>query len=510
MKTIPRKPKTPHDHQLRDIKIIFDTLSTIQPDYRLLYQLPTGGGKTLVFSEIAKKFIEVFNGQVFILTHRSELCRQTASILRQMGIETGTLTSRETKQKHNSDCTVAMVETLRNRIRERKINIDKVRLVIIDEAHHNSFRKLLGNFKNAFVIGVTATPFSSDIAVPMNKTYKQLIAGENIQSLIDSGFLAKPKAHVYEVELNTLKKGIHGDYTVASSNELYSTPAMLNLLLKAYNENAKGKKTLIFNNGIETSIKVYEAFNDAGIPIRHLDNKTPDDKRKEILGWFRKTKGAVLTSVSILTTGFDEPSVQTVILNRATTSITLYHQMIGRGSRILPSKRTFTIIDLGNNIQRFGEWEQPLDWEAIFKNPEAFAEQLNYAGTGSAFESHALSAEIRSRFPNTLELTFDVESHYEDIIAHGLKPKRVIQQSLRQQALMCIDNASSVSEALELAELLSPEIEWRTNQYVKCIEKATKSYKQWLTDDYKQRLHKFIVKLYYLKESRELAQTKSA
>lgn len=175
---------------------------------------------------------------------------------------------------------------------------------------------------------------------------------ESIGILIDNGFLAKPKSFVYEVELNSLKTGIHGDFTIHSSNQLYGSVAMLDLLLEAYKENAFGKKTLIFNNGIAVSMQVEEKFRAAGIPVRHLDNKTSKADRKEILKWFKKTKDAVLTSISILTTGFDEPSVKHVILNRATTFITLYHQMVGRVARRLASKKTFGITDLGNNIQR--------------------------------------------------------------------------------------------------------------------------------------------------------------
>ena len=501
--------KTPHPYQQRDIELILAQLQNLQPNSRLLYQLPTGGGKTLVFSEIAKKFHETSGGKVAILTHRVELCKQTATVLKNRGLKTSVITSSKKVKSGANDCMVAMVETLKNRIKEKKIKTGDVRLVIIDEAHHNSFRKLLASFKNAIVIGVTATPFSSDIAVPMKKTYDALITGENIQALIDGGFLAKPKSVVYEVELNSLKKGIHGDYTVSSSNELYSTPAMLSLLLEAYQNNAKGKKTLIFNNGIESSVQVCEKFTEAGIPIKHLDNKTTPEDRKEILKWFRKTKGAVLTSVSILTTGFDEPTVQAVILNRATTSLTLYHQMIGRGSRVMPSKKSFTIIDLGNNIQRFGEWQQPLDWKYIFEHPEAFAEQLQYAGNGAASHSHAISSDMRAQFPNTLEMTFDVEGHYEDVVAHGLKPKRVIQQSLRQHAMMCIENGATLSDALALTEVLAPEIEWRVNQYTKCIDKATKNYKAWLLEDYKQRLSRFVRKIHYLKEHKEMSTTET-
>jgi len=489
--------KTLYAYQEKDIQAIFEQMETAQENMRLLYQLPTGGGKTVVFSEIAKRFIERFDKTVTILTHRKELCSQTSSTLKNRGVKNRVINSNSSNFKADCTCYVAMVETLRNRIKSKKIRTTGVGLVIIDEAHHNSFRKLLGSFKDAFVIGVTATPFSSDVTKPMKSNYNSLVTGQSIGSLIEEGFLAKPASFSFEVELNTLKTGIHGDYTVSSSNELYGSPAMLDLLLNAYQAHSKGKKTLIFNNGIDTSKKVCAAFEAAGISTRHLDNKTPGDERREILRWFKKTKGAVLTSVSILTTGFDEPSVQSVILNRATTSLTLYHQMIGRGARKLPSKKTFRIIDLGNNIQRFGEWHEPVDWKYVFENPEAFAQQLHYqSGGNSAVQSHALSAEVRAQFPNTLEMTFDIESHYQEALESDKKPKTVIQQSIRQQALMCLQNAETLSQALNLAEALHPEIEWRIKQYVKCLEKASKNYKEWLLEDYKNRLDLLIKKVY--------------
>ncbi|MEP6806120.1 MAG: DEAD/DEAH box helicase [Flavobacterium sp.] len=496
MKTNIQPTPSFYDYQEKDIDTIFEKMDS-NPKSKLLYQLPTGGGKTIVFSEIARRFIKQYGKTVVILTHRKELCKQTSSVLRRIGVQNCMITSKTGNFKPDCDCYVAMVETLRNRIKSKKIKPRDVGLVIIDEAHHNSFRKLMGSFKKAKVIGVTATPFSSDIAKPMKQHYDTLVTGESIATLISEGFLAKPKSFVYEVELNTLKTGIHGDYTVSSSNELYSTAAMQELLLKAYQENALGKKTLIFNNGITTSQKVLETFENAGINIRHLDNKTPDEERKAILKWFKKTKDAVLTSVSILTTGFDEPTVQHVILNRATTSITLYHQMIGRGARKLPSKKTFGITDLGNNIQRFGAWEAPLDWQNIFENPESFAKELHYNATGtSAVQSHGMSAELRAQFPNTLEMTFDIEGGYQEAMDTDKKPKTVIQQSIRQHAKMCMENSETLSHAIALAEALQPEIDWRVKQYVKCLENASKNYKNWLMEDYQNRLKGLIIKLY--------------
>ena len=175
----------------------------------------------------------------------------------------------------------------------------------------------------------------------MKDNYDKLIVGDDIATLIKNGFLATADLYHYDVGLTTLKIGINGDYTVKSSEALYTNTLMQSKLLTAYEELAKGKKTLIFNNGIYTSKEVYYTFKKAGYNVKHLDNTASKQERKDILKWFKNTPDAVLTSVSILTTGFDEPTVESIILNRATRSLTLYFQMIGRGSRIFKDRNTF-------------------------------------------------------------------------------------------------------------------------------------------------------------------------
>jgi superfamily II DNA or RNA helicase len=486
-------------YQENDIKQLFDRLEQNPDNHRLLYQLPTGGGKTRIFSEITNRYISKYQSKVMVLTHRVELCNQTSNTLKKLGVKNKTISSdvKSINKKEGYHCYVAMVETLKNRIKDGLINPEEIGLVIIDEAHHNSFHKLLGHFKNARIIGVTATPFSSDINLPMRRNYKELIVGESIGSLITQGYLAKPKTWRYDVELNTLKTGLSGDFTVSTSDELYSSQAMLDLLLHAYETHSKGRKTLIFNIGIFTSKNVHQHFTNAGYPIRHLDNHTPASERAEILKWFKKTNGAILTSVSILTTGFDEPTIQTVILNRATTSLTLYHQMIGRGSRCLPKKKSFNIIDLGNNTDRFGNWSDPVDWQQVFDHPEAFYEVLH---SKTEFEAHQLPSDLRSKFPNTLQISFDVQQAYQQAHEQQVKPKIVMRDSIRQHALMCADNSTTIAEALSLADELDKEINWRVKQYGKCLGKVTKNYTDWLQEDYKQKLQLLIKKIMQRRE----------
>jgi len=487
-----------YNYQQQDIDAIFEKFDDKPDDYHLLYQLPTGGGKTVIFSEIARRYIEKYNRKVLVLTHRIELSKQTSLMLTTFGVNNTIIDSSVKELAYNNefDCYVAMVETLNNRLRDKKFHMDYVGLVIVDEAHYNSFRKLFSYFKKSLFLGVTATPLSSNIDLPMYQTYDELIVGEPIQSLIDKGFLAKAVMYGYDVELTSLKIGINGDYTVGSSDELYSRSAMQDLLLQSYESRAKGKKTLIFNNGINTSLYVYETFRAAGYNIKHLDNRTPEAERKNILEWFKTKPDAILTSVSILTTGFDEPTVEAVILNRATRSLTLYFQMIGRGSRKLPGKDTFTVIDLGNNAARFGLWCDAIDWQHIFKSPDYFLENLRGDAEIESHHVYIMPEEVRAKFENTAIVAFDVEEEYENAVRENARPKSVIEKSIRQHAFMCIENSDSITEARKLAKELDPDIEFRVKQYARLLTKTTKNYKEWLAEDYKGRLSILITKIF--------------
>jgi superfamily II DNA or RNA helicase len=291
------KEKTLYDYQLQDLNTIFEHLDQTSDNSNLLYQLPTGGGKTVVFSEITRRFITNRKKRVVVLTHRIELSSQTSRMLSGFGVKNKIINSdvKELKDDNEFMCYVAMVETLNNRLQEGTVTLKDVGLVIIDEAHYNSFRKLFRYFEDSIILGVTATPLSSNIKLPMKDNYKKLIVGESIESLIKKKFLSKANMYNYDVSLRSLKLGISGDYTVKSSDELYGNQNMLGKLLSAYEEIAKGTKTLIFNNGINTSRYVYEVFKKAGYNIRHLDNKNTPTERKEILDWFAVTPDAILT-----------------------------------------------------------------------------------------------------------------------------------------------------------------------------------------------------------------------
>jgi len=485
-----KAPKQLYHYQESAINKLMERMRKFPEHYNLLFQLPTGGGKTVIFSELARRFIEETGKKVLILTHRIELCGQTSRMLSEIGVPNKIINSKvkELEKDHEHVCFVAMVETLNNRINDERIEFDELGLVIIDEAHYNSFRKLFGYFDQQIILGVTATPLSSNIKLPLKDNYNELIVGESISALVEQGFLAEAITYSYDVNLRSLKVGISGDYTVSSSERLYGNYLMQEKLLYAYEEKAKGTKTLIFNNGINTSKQVQAMFEEEGYECMHLDNTHSEKEREDILAWFEKKPDAILSSVSILTTGFDSPSVETIILNRATKSLTLYHQMIGRGSRVLPKKKLFNVIDLGNNARRFGLWDTHINWAEIFKAPNAFIEGLY---TDEEIEEefvYEYSDEILDRLKGGPSIEFDIAEVYMEVTRNGDRPKIVIDRSIHQHVEVIRFLCDDFWDASDFVKVIEGDISFRVRQYAKCIAKTTENYKNWLQEDYTRKL----------------------
>jgi superfamily II DNA or RNA helicase len=477
--------------QQKTVTSILAELEENGENFNLLFQLPTGGGKTVIFSEIAKAYIDKWKKKVLILTHRIELSVQTSKQLIAIGVDNKVINSdvKKLEDDETFQCYIAMVETLNNRLHDNENFIEDVGLVIVDEAHYNSFRKIFQYYQNANILGVTATPLSSNKALPLNDNYNKLLVGECISSLIESGYLSDAETFTYDVNLHGLKIGSNGDFTVSSSELVYGNYFMQEKLLFAYEEVAVGDKTLIFNSGIETSIRVEETFKKRGYKIRHLDSTFSDKDRKEVLDWFKHTKDAILTSVGILTTGFDEPTVETIILNRATRSLTLYHQMIGRGSRRLPSKNKFKLIDLGNNVRRFGYWQDYINWQDAFRFPDRFLESRLSEGDDLEFEiEFEFNRFLKEKLDTELLESFNLKDVYYECLDKGDKGKLAVDLSLENHYEVIKKASNDFYDGLEYLEALSEHIEHRLKQYTKCIAKSTPNYFKYLMETYVRQL----------------------
>jgi len=135
-----------------------------------------------------------------------------------------------------------------------------------------------------------------------------------------------------------------GEFDEKQMEDFYSSEKMVKNVVNAYWEKSAGKKTLIFNVNLKHNECVRRAFALEGLEVRTISSENDKNQRKETINWFKTYKHAILCNVGVLTTGFEEPSIETIILNRATKSLSLYLQMVGRGSRLSENKEKFLVI----------------------------------------------------------------------------------------------------------------------------------------------------------------------
>lgn len=305
------------------------------------------------------------NKSVLIITDRVELLTQAEGALTKFKLDPKILKA-GTKNIPNEPLIVAMAETIKRRLGSKKSEeyqtfLQRFDLVIIDEAHKQSFDRILSYLTpSQYVIGATATPYRRGRkATQLSEHYNNIVMTIDIPELIRLGFLAQPKSYGNEVDLSSVRIE-NGEYSSTDMQKIYSR---LNQdLITNYEKHSKGQKAVLFASNVQNSKDACQAFNESGYTAKHLDGTTPTKLRSEILYWYDITPGAILCNANIVTTGWDSPTTETVILYRATTSLPLFLQMVGRGSRTTETKSTFTILDFGNNISRHGFWEAPREW----------------------------------------------------------------------------------------------------------------------------------------------------
>lgn len=333
---------------------------------RTCYQLGTGGGKTATFAAICQRYITKSEKSVLIVVHREELMHQARRTLHDWYGIVGEIVG---KKHRPARVYVSMVETLNNLLKKGATFAD-VGLVIVDEAHIGNHRKIYDYFPSHMILGVTATPISASRKNPLNADFEDIVIGPSIRELIVEGSLVKNCT--IDIEGHVSRKALkvkNGEFDEKQMGAEFGKAHNVSNTVAAYKEYALGTKTLVFNVNIEHSKKVNDAFIAAGFNARHLDATATSEERKAILDWFAITSDAILNSVGILTTGLDEPSVVTCIMNRATLSLSLWLQCCGRCSRPYPAKEYFLILDLGANAETFGDWDFDRDWQYMFHNP---------------------------------------------------------------------------------------------------------------------------------------------
>ena len=321
---------------------------------RVVLCLPTGAGKTVVFSEIVRRVLEK-GRRVAIITHRRELLSQAGKLNR---------------------CDILMVETLNNQIKRGVVRLNSYDLLVIDEAHIGNFRKILEGF-DGFVIGATATPVSKP---PMAQSYGKLINSVGIGELIAQGYLCNPITYaMHPVDTSKIATRM-GEFTAQGLDDAFNRPKVYEGVVSEFCKRWREKKAIVFCVNIEATINTAEAFaKELGVGrVYAVHSKQSAYERADLIEEFTASKYGILVNCGIATTGFDCPDIEVVVVNRATKSVALWLQMVGRGSRPTASKKEFTILDFGENVHRLGFWQEARDWG------KAFAGMENKKGEGVA------------------------------------------------------------------------------------------------------------------------------
>lgn len=341
---------------------------------RVILCKPTGSGKTVTFADIARDSVK--NGfRVMVVVDRKELLEQARAKLISYGLNPSLITAGRTGRLVN-DSYIATVQTL---VRRKFPAVD---LIIIDEAHKQIFDKILtrDEYKDAFVIGATATPKRTGRMTQLSSIYDEIVETVSIDDLIQSGYLVPAITYGAKVDTSKIKIS-RGDYDTEELYKAFDKQTLYAGVVDKYKKFADGTKALCFNINVAHSKKVCAAFNAAGIPAMHLDGKTPKAERARILKSYANGYFKVLCNVDVLTAGFDEWTIETIIVNLATKSLTKWLQMNGRGSRITPAeykgrkgylqKEHFNIIDMGGNVFSLGFWESEREYSLTHKTKES-------------------------------------------------------------------------------------------------------------------------------------------
>lgn len=326
--------------------------------------LPTGGGKTVVFSHIAAS-TSARGKRVCILVHRIELLRQTSSALLKSNVNHGLINANFTPNL-TALVQVASVQTLAQRLHKMPYEFD---LIIVDEAHHataGTWKKIINRFPKARVLGVTATPIRGDgncLGVSGGGLFDQLIMGPQIQELIDLGYLVKPIVYgcKEKIDLTGVRTKM-GDYDKEEIARRVDKPMITGSAVKHYTQLCPGTPAVVFCVSIKHAQHVAEEFRNAGYRAYSVDGTMEDAQRKRILNGLGNGSVQIVTSCDIISEGTDIPAIGCAILLRPTQSLGLYLQQVGRALRPCDGKEHAIILDHVGNVINHGMPEEPREW----------------------------------------------------------------------------------------------------------------------------------------------------
>lgn len=311
---------------------------------KTLLVLPTGTGKTVVFSKVVEN--QVNKGRrALIMAHRGELLDQAADKLKEAsGIDCVLEKAESSSLGSPVPVTVGSVQSLAQPKRLARFPADYFSDIIVDEAHHclsDSYKRVLDHFPNANILGVTATPDRGDMK-DLGEFFDSKAYEYTITQAIKEKYLCPVKAQMIPLELDISDVGISsGDYAVGEIGTALE-PYLNQIALEMLNY-CKGRKTVVFLPLIKTSQKFCELLNCYGLRAAEVNGNSED--RADILADFENGEYDVLCNSMLLTEGWDCPAVDCIVVLRPTKVRSLYQQMVGRGMRLYPGKDHLLLLD---------------------------------------------------------------------------------------------------------------------------------------------------------------------
>ena len=338
---------TPRPYQYEAVAALL--AATARGVQRPLLVLPTGTGKTIVFALLVQRR----GGRSLILAHRDELIQQAVDKLRLVDPTLPLGVVQAARDEHTAPTVVASVQTLSRRTRLARL-VPDFQTIVIDEAHHApapTYRRILEYCRawrpdGPLVVGVTATPERGD-RHSLREVFERIVYQKTLLEMMQAGYLVDLRAVqvLLQADFDTLRTQ-HGDFVEAELETLLLAANAPAQVLAAFQAHAADRKALLFTPTVALAYAMAATFQAAGIPAEALDGTTPVPTRRAILQRLHSGATRVVANCAVLTEGFDEPSVDCIIVARPTQSALLYQQMLGRGTRTYPGKTDCLLLDV--------------------------------------------------------------------------------------------------------------------------------------------------------------------
>ena len=426
-----------------------DLREAFKTNKSIVYCLPTGGGKTAIFSYITSR-IALNDKSVFILVHREELLLQASRKLAEFNIPHGRISPAFSQTRDKIQ--VCSVQTLVNRLKY----FSEPDLIIIDECHHavsSSYRKILDYYPNSKILGVTATPERMD-GRGLNEIFEKLIVGPSIQELTDYNYLSPSRVFApQQIDFSGVKIS-QGDYAKGQISDILDTPTITGNAIKQYLKYASEKSGIVFCCSIKHANDVADQFNAEGIPAKCIDGTLDRNTRKKIIDGLG-TEYKILTSCDIVSEGTDIPSIEVAILLRPTLSLGLYLQQVGRCLRTYPGKEYALILDHVGNCFRHGLPDENRDWNinSVKRSKRNSEKSIPIRQCKICYTVYKPSLP---RCPNCNELP-EIESRLPEEVDGELEE---IREAERINKRKMIAQAKSLSQLQEVAKILGYKPGW--------------------------------------------------